>query len=1305
MASSQKAFIETIRKEKFSIGADRPNPLAESLHQAIKCLSAELYQKDIHFISELIQNAEDNSYAAGVEPQLDMLLTADDITGVGAPATLILCNNERGFEERHIAALCSIGQSTKKGQRNEGYIGEKGIGFKSVFLVTSTPYIISNGFRIRFSDSGVESNGSMAEIGYIVPEWVERPTDETLRPYSHQFGCRPSTVIVLPLKPDKISSVKAELKSFSAETILFLRRITCIRIRHMDGELVTMRRSDSSRKKVEKPAADMFWTQLSLVRSPGNTKESCDYFVWEQRFPVTSSVDQRLEVTSWALTLAFPAQQRIACSSHGDIFAFLPSQVRSGLPFVINADFLLVSSRETLRYDSPWNKGILGCVATAFCAAMECLLRESASASGTGNSRTIAVHQVYKFVPVDKCPIPQLEEVRSSIVSRLQRMEIVLAAANVGSNFVKGSFFHPSKCRQISSTLREILVKASLDETISKCVSRSSWVAVDALVQSNHKEQLRQLQVPQLSDQELLEILDDSNWLLRISEQLYLEVLDIVSSLTDRVGLDRTRYLTIVKYEGERGAVGLFSLRQITEENIIMYMSPPDCGDYLSPWMLKFNPYIKYRFMPQQLVKAMKEARNKAGVAWLKDVAKVQEIDVKAFAKGLVDRSNSTPPMPHEKEYILLVWEFIYSSIQAGVLNKASVPPPSGSRGFAIVDESGLVKRNYTREDYNYDLRKSMVLLPASCSEWPLLLSDRAWPSDPRSRIRMSEEYINVCLAYSENRSRDLVVLKTFFSDTFGARDLPYLPLVDEPFPGLEDLSSAQSLLLFRWLENHLGSFDSCNKFWSSFMTTAWVHTDEHGLQLPKNCLMPHVDLLRLLDRSEVPYVSVSFYGDVNPFSRVLCKLGVLKEPESACTAVFKQIRRLIKECSAGLRSVDRSLVEKYYHILNGFCWKPTTSQFRKMKIYIPAGGVASDGPASWRSPEDCILVDKNQLFKGVLPSLGEIYSSKLLLFFEKTLGVPRNVHFSRYYDLWIRWYEDGMHYSVGNCAKLWEKIATCWKMCDATVKEKFKVKAMILTATGKELQYTTPAAAFIPDDLTRRKLFMVHTNTPAFVWYPAGSSAYEAELNDVYTFLGVRRLSECIKTDVEMDPGKLCICKLTKDPMFVTSGLLVAILGFISRTKYGLSSRGRQAVLQPLLETVEKEIFYTFPISYTIRSDVSSATTTVEQQLLGFWDQSVLYRVQDRELLADATVRREMQTQVLETMCSKILPDSPSIACSLVNFLKTLVECRFDEAAVEHELQRKNLKLYNEDFEFLRDGPNASLRPQSEGFRSLILM
>ncbi len=40
-------------------------------------------------------------------------------------------NNEQGFTEANVRALCAINNSTKKGI--QGYIGQKGIGFKSVF--------------------------------------------------------------------------------------------------------------------------------------------------------------------------------------------------------------------------------------------------------------------------------------------------------------------------------------------------------------------------------------------------------------------------------------------------------------------------------------------------------------------------------------------------------------------------------------------------------------------------------------------------------------------------------------------------------------------------------------------------------------------------------------------------------------------------------------------------------------------------------------------------------------------------------------------------------------------------------------------------------------------------------------------------------------------------------------------------------------------------------------------------------------------------------------------------------------------
>lgn len=47
---------------------------------------------------------------------------------------IVVLNNEQGFSAKNMRALCDVGNSTKKGS-STGYIGKKGIGFKSVFRV------------------------------------------------------------------------------------------------------------------------------------------------------------------------------------------------------------------------------------------------------------------------------------------------------------------------------------------------------------------------------------------------------------------------------------------------------------------------------------------------------------------------------------------------------------------------------------------------------------------------------------------------------------------------------------------------------------------------------------------------------------------------------------------------------------------------------------------------------------------------------------------------------------------------------------------------------------------------------------------------------------------------------------------------------------------------------------------------------------------------------------------------------------------------------------------------------------------
>ena len=158
-----KAIVESIRRDEFGEGIElNQKQQAVALKQrsregrGLQRLSMELYSKDTHFVLELIQNADDNEYSRNVVPSLKFVVNETSIT---------VLNNEIGFSERNIRAICDIGQSTK-GMHRSGYIGQKGIGFKSVFRITDSPEIHSRGFHIKF-DKGSDP------IGFILPHWID----------------------------------------------------------------------------------------------------------------------------------------------------------------------------------------------------------------------------------------------------------------------------------------------------------------------------------------------------------------------------------------------------------------------------------------------------------------------------------------------------------------------------------------------------------------------------------------------------------------------------------------------------------------------------------------------------------------------------------------------------------------------------------------------------------------------------------------------------------------------------------------------------------------------------------------------------------------------------------------------------------------------------------------------------------------------------------------------------------------------------------------------------------------------------
>ncbi|KAF3795130.1 hypothetical protein EJ110_NYTH06053 [Nymphaea thermarum] len=336
--------IESIRREEFgldsSLACAEANLLKKQharLGRALCCLSRDLYSQDSHFILELVQNADDNIYSKDVDATLAFILQPDGI---------VVLNNEEGFTAENIRALCDVGNSTKKGSAT-GYIGHKGIGFKSVFRVTDAPEIHSNGYHVKFDISE-------GQIGFVLPTAIP-PCDVNLvgmlvSADNQADDASWNTCIVLPFKPafKEAAAMRAILSMFSdlhPSLLLFLHRLQCIKLKNMINDSLTVFR----RERVGN----------GLV-TVTHGDEKMTWLVVQSKLKANSI---RPGVQTTEIALAFTLKE----SSNGEyvpqliqqpVFAFLPLRTY-GLKFILQGDFVLPSSREEVDGNSAWNQWLL----------------------------------------------------------------------------------------------------------------------------------------------------------------------------------------------------------------------------------------------------------------------------------------------------------------------------------------------------------------------------------------------------------------------------------------------------------------------------------------------------------------------------------------------------------------------------------------------------------------------------------------------------------------------------------------------------------------------------------------------------------------------------------------------------------------------------------------------------------------------------------------------------------------------------------------------------------------------------------
>ncbi|KAH9237080.1 hypothetical protein K456DRAFT_1495726 [Colletotrichum gloeosporioides 23] len=349
------------------------NPEARrKIENAIRSLSAQsglsiitlaknLYSSKTRFIFELLQNADDNQYnkaaASGSVPFVSFHIFPDQI--------IIECN-EDGFTHENMKAICAVGESSKTGA--QGYIGEKGIGFKSVFMVAWKVHIQSNAFSFSFRHQKGESG-----MGMITPVWEE--TDEVLE--------SPLTVITLHLLNTETSDgvaetgemIRAQFDELQETVLLFLKNIRIISVSFYDDD---ERQTTTVSHARTQPQPGRIELESVYATNGRRQKQTKHFHVTRVKATNLAKNDNRTYTeaeeavraySASEVVVAFPlSKNSVPIVESQDVFAFLPVRP-AGFNFVIQADFVTNANRQDILKDSRRNIGLLHAVGEAFVTA------------------------------------------------------------------------------------------------------------------------------------------------------------------------------------------------------------------------------------------------------------------------------------------------------------------------------------------------------------------------------------------------------------------------------------------------------------------------------------------------------------------------------------------------------------------------------------------------------------------------------------------------------------------------------------------------------------------------------------------------------------------------------------------------------------------------------------------------------------------------------------------------------------------------------------------------------------------------
>ena len=303
-------------------GQDKEAMLKRSLDTLVK-----LYSDKIHFIYELLQNAEDTR--------------ANSICFRQYADRLEVLHNGYPFTKSNLQSLCDAALSDKTTEK--GMIGKFGLGFKSVFT-------ICNVVKLYSEPSNNPLSNALESFAVKIKNYID-PTDIDNKWNHENFY---TTKFIFPYyvwdefykTADELKkSIARKLRDLGANVLLFLKNIKKIEYviheigKDFDGEGAY----ELERKQIN--------TNFSKVRQASQINENdVSWFVFSKSIDNTErSVDIVFSVIEENDNVKFVK------SNLTNISVYFPTEIESHLNFIVQAPFDLTPNRSSLIKDSKCN--------------------------------------------------------------------------------------------------------------------------------------------------------------------------------------------------------------------------------------------------------------------------------------------------------------------------------------------------------------------------------------------------------------------------------------------------------------------------------------------------------------------------------------------------------------------------------------------------------------------------------------------------------------------------------------------------------------------------------------------------------------------------------------------------------------------------------------------------------------------------------------------------------------------------------------------------------------------------------------